>query len=78
MLAVIFVVSEASLKGMLLWFEFLSHMPGLSGLVIMALCFGGFVAVMFMVHWVYAGFAGEVKDVDGGDLGDEGDEEVTS
>lgn len=58
-LAALGVVAHVWLKDLLHWFDFLSPVPGLSGLALLALFPVLVLALFFGVTWVVAGFTGE-------------------
>lgn len=58
----IFAATGGTLAGFLRWFDFLSPVPGLSGLVILALAPVLVLAFFFAVQWVWTGFSAQSED----------------
>ena len=58
----IFAATGGTLGSFLRWFEFISPLPGLSGIAILAAGLVLFLLFNFVVNWVFAGFAGQSEN----------------
>ncbi|MDP6705516.1 MAG: hypothetical protein QF893_04150 [Alphaproteobacteria bacterium] len=60
-LAILAAMSDA-LWDFLKWFEFLSPVPGLSGVTILAVSMVIFLLFVFVIQWVVTGFAEQSEE----------------